>query len=162
MCWYYITAGLFLWAVDYSFRIQKVLDTPALIKSCKIVVPNDSTTERGGIVELSYVVQHHKWVDSTPFMSHSSSDSNESSENSVNSSNVKAMSYFEIAEVDLDDSITVEDSVNFRNGLINSSKESTKEQGLKKQTTERSLSHRFECFGIDSQIIHYFTHLYFM
>jgi len=138
MCWYYITAGLFLWAVDYSFRIQKVIDTPAVIKSCKIVVPNDPTTECGGIVELAYVVQHHKWIDSTPFMT---SNSSENSTSSNGDAKAKTMTYFEIAEVDLDDSVLVEDSANFRNRL-NSGKEKDDMQGLKKQTTERSLSHR--------------------
>ena len=143
MCWYYITAGLTLWAVDYYLRINRVFNNSAVLQTCRVAVPNNQLTRSAGIIELAYLVQRRKRIDksksisttSSPFLSVSSSGEIE----------MKAMNrevaYLELgAEVDLDDSI-VEDVVREKQLLRKRADLDRSNELL--LVSERALKHRY-------------------
>eukprot|EP01038_Epipyxis_sp_PR26KG_P005894 gene5894-8133_t len=58
MSWYYITAGLSLWSIDYTIRMWSVISTKAELSSLQVVLDNNNSTAKGGVVQLSYHVNY--------------------------------------------------------------------------------------------------------
>lgn len=145
MCWYYITAGLTLWIVDYYLRINRVFNNSAVLQTCRVVVPNNELTGSAGIIELSYLMQRKKRLVDKSKSTQSASSSSFSLASSSGEIEMKALNrevaYLEIgAEVDLDDSI-VEDVVREKQLLRERAEKDRSTELL--LVSERALKHRY-------------------
>eukprot|EP01036_Dinobryon_divergens_P024395 gene24395-32842_t len=144
MCWYYITAGLTLWIVDYYLRINRVFNNSAALQTCRVVVPNNQLTGSSGIIELAYLMQRKKRLVDKSKLTQSASSSSFSLASSSGEIEMKALNreiaYLEIgAEVDLDDSI-VEDVVREKQLLREKTEKDRSTELL--LVSERALKHR--------------------